>query len=84
MILTRCQRIHIGSTDLPRTIRLREKEDKLGLDAAYIQAKRWENTVGRPIVQAFAGALMSKKANKGVEKANYSVKKVDSDYFGDE
>jgi restriction system protein len=42
------------------------KEDKLGLDAVYIQAKRWQNTVGRPDVQAFAGALMGKKANKGV------------------
>ena len=42
------------------------KEDKLGLDAIYIQAKRWENTIGRPTVQAFAGALMGKKANKGV------------------
>ncbi|RJR07139.1 restriction endonuclease [Candidatus Parcubacteria bacterium] len=42
------------------------KEDKLGLDAVYIQAKRWNNNVGRPIVQAFAGALMGKKANKGV------------------
>ncbi len=42
------------------------KEDKLGLDAVYIQAKRWQNTVGRPDVQAFAGALMGKNANKGV------------------
>lgn len=42
------------------------KEDKLGLDVIYIQAKRWQNTVGRPDVQAFAGALMGKKANKGV------------------
>lgn len=42
------------------------KEDKLGLDAIYIQAKRWESTVGRPVVQAFAGSLMGKKAHKGV------------------
>lgn len=42
------------------------KEDKLGLDTVYIQAKRWEGTVGRPMIQAFAGALMGKKANKGV------------------
>jgi restriction system protein len=33
------------------------KEDKLGLDIIYIQAKRWENTVGRPEIQKFAGAL---------------------------
>jgi len=42
------------------------KEDKLGLDVVYIQAKKWDSTVGRPIVQGFAGALMGKKANKGV------------------
>ena len=42
------------------------KEDRLGLDVVYIQAKRWDSTVGRPVVQAFAGALMGKKANKGV------------------
>ena len=42
------------------------KEDKLGLDAVYIQAKRWETTVGRPIVQAFAGSLEGQKARKGV------------------
>jgi len=42
------------------------KEDKLGLDAIYIQAKRWEGTVGSPTVQGFAGALMGKGARKGV------------------
>lgn len=42
------------------------KEDKLGLDYVYIQAKRWENTVGRPAVQAFAGSLDEQKARKGV------------------
>lgn len=42
------------------------KEDKLGLDVVYIQAKRWENTVGRPVVQAFAGSLMGLMARKGV------------------
>ena len=42
------------------------KEDKLGLDVVYIQAKKWDGTVGRPIVQGFAGALMGKKASKGV------------------
>ena len=41
-------------------------EDKLGLDVIYIQAKRWENPVGRPEVQKFAGALMGQKARKGV------------------
>ena len=42
------------------------KEDRLGLDIIYIQAKRWENTVGRPEVQRFAGALQGKRARKGV------------------
>lgn len=42
------------------------KEDRLGLDAVYIQAKRWEGTVGRPLVQAFAGGLDGRRARKGV------------------
>lgn len=42
------------------------KEDKLGLDVIYIQAKRWQNTVGRPDVQAFAGSLEGHRARKGV------------------
>lgn len=42
------------------------KEDKLGLDAVYLQAKRWEGVVGRPEVQAFAGSLEGMRARKGV------------------
>jgi restriction system protein len=42
------------------------KEDKLGLDAIYVQAKRWENPVGRPVVQAFSGSLDGFRASKGV------------------
>jgi restriction system protein len=42
------------------------KEDKLGLDAIYVQAKRWDSTVGRPEIQKFAGALQGQRANKGV------------------
>ena len=42
------------------------KEDKLGLDCIYIQAKRWESSVGRPTIQAFAGSLEGMKARKGV------------------
>jgi restriction system protein len=42
------------------------KEDRLGLDVVYIQAKRWEGTVGTPVVQAFAGSLEGFKARKGV------------------
>lgn len=42
------------------------KEDKLGLDTIYLQAKRWEGTVSGPTVQGFAGALMGRKARKGI------------------
>ena len=42
------------------------KEDKLGLDTIYIQAKRWENTVPVREIRDFAGALLSKKARKGI------------------
>ena len=42
------------------------KEDKLGLDAIYIQAKRWEGTVGRPEIHKFVGALEGQRAKKGV------------------
>ncbi|MEB3215124.1 MAG: restriction endonuclease [Nostocales cyanobacterium 94392] len=42
------------------------KEDKLGLDTIYIQAKRWENVVTISAVRDFAGSLLSKKARKGV------------------
>lgn len=42
------------------------KEDRLGLDIIYIQAKRWENTVTRPEIQKFAGALQGKRARKGI------------------
>lgn len=102
------------------------KEDKLGLDTIYLQAKRWEGTVGRPEIQKFVGALQGKRARKGVfittgkfsddaleyvgriepkvilidgrELANlmidhnlgitttakYEIKRIDSDYFGEE
>lgn len=41
-------------------------EDRLGLDVIYLQAKRWEATVGRPEVQKFAGALQGQRAKKGI------------------
>lgn len=41
-------------------------EDRLGLDVLYIQAKRWEGTVGRPEIQKFAGALQGQRARKGI------------------
>ena len=42
------------------------KEDRLGLDIIYLQAKRWENVVGRPEIQKFAGALQGQRAKKGI------------------
>jgi restriction system protein len=42
------------------------KEDRLGLDIIYLQAKRWEGTVGRPEIQKFAGALQGQRARKGI------------------
>ncbi|MCF6155744.1 MAG: restriction endonuclease [Candidatus Brocadia sp.] len=102
------------------------KEDRLGLDTIYLQAKRWDGTVGRPEIQRFVGALHGKRAKKGVfittgrfsndafeyvesidpkvilidgralanymidfnlgttTAAKYEVKRIDSDYFGEE
>jgi len=103
------------------------KEDRLGLDVIYIQAKRWDNTVvGRPEIQGFVGALAGQGAKKGIfittskfssearsysprnetkivlmdgeqlaqymidfnlgvsSVTTYEIKKLDSDYFGDE
>ncbi len=41
-------------------------EDRLGLDVIYLQAKRWQQTVGRKEIQSFVGALAGQQANKGV------------------
>jgi len=102
------------------------RQDRLGLEGIYVQAKRWEGTVGRPVVQAFVGALQGARASRGVivsassfsqdaqqyatsvsprvvlidgarlaelmidlnvgvsVRETYQVKRVDSDYFGDE
>lgn len=104
------------------------KEDKLGLDIIYIQAKRWKpgNVVGRPELQKFVGALAGQGAKKGIfittsnftkeaseytprnetkivlidgeqlaqlmidynlgctPQQTYEIKKIDSDYFGEE
>ena len=40
--------------------------DRLGLEKVYVQAKRWQNVVGRPDIQAFYGALAGQRASKGV------------------
>jgi restriction system protein len=42
------------------------KEDRLGLDAVYVQAKRWQGNVGRPEIQKFAGSLQGVRAKKGI------------------
>jgi restriction system protein len=42
------------------------REDALGLDLIYVQAKAWTNTVGRPDIQRFFGALHGKRASKGI------------------
>jgi restriction system protein len=58
------------------------KEDRLGLDNIYIQAKRWDpsHTVGSPEVRHFAGALQEKKARKGVfiTTSNFSRDAIES------
>lgn len=55
------------------------REDKLGLDMIYLQAKKWEGTVGRPEIQKFAGALQGVKARKGVfiTTSNFSNEAID-------
>lgn len=55
-------------------------EDRLGLDKIYIQAKRWENTVGRPDIQQFKGALADQVAKKGVfiTTSSYSKEAIES------
>ena len=40
--------------------------DRLGLEKVYVQAKRWQSSVGRPELQAFYGALAGQKSKKGV------------------
>ncbi len=61
-------------------------EDRLGLDIVYLQAKRWQNTVTRPEIQKFAGALQGQRARKGIfittsafsEGAKDYVSRIDS------
>jgi restriction system protein len=56
------------------------KEDRLGLDMIYIQAKRWEGTVGRPEIQKFAGALQGHRAKKGIFITTSNFTKEARDY----
>ena len=54
--------------DLPyRNWKLSVDEPITGtIDVIYLQAKRWDGTVGRPEIQKFVGALHGKRAKKGV------------------
>jgi restriction system protein len=56
------------------------KEDKLGLDVIYIQAKRWDGTVGRPEIHKFAGALLGQRAKKGIFITTSNFSKEARDY----
>lgn len=58
------------------------KEDKLGLDIIYIQAKRWQpgNVVGRPEIQKFVGALAGQGAKKGIFITTSNFTKEALDY----
>lgn len=56
------------------------KEDRLGLDVLYIQAKRWEGPVGRPEIQKFVGALQGQRAKKGIFVTTSSFSKQAVDY----
>jgi len=56
------------------------KEDRLGLDTIYIQAKRWEGSVSRPEIQKFAGALQGFRAKKGIFITTSSFTKEAEDY----
>ncbi len=55
------------------------KEDRLGLDVIYIQAKRWDSTVSRPEIQKFVGALLGKQAKKGIfiTTSNFSKQAIE-------
>jgi restriction system protein len=59
------------------------KEDKLGLDIIYIQAKRWQpgNVVGRPELQKFVGALAGQGAKKGIFITTSSFTKDATEYI---
>lgn len=56
------------------------KEDRLGLDVIYLQAKRWQQAVGRPEIQSFAGALQGHHARKGVFLATSRFSQEAKDY----
>jgi restriction system protein len=56
------------------------KQDSLGLDVVYIQAKRWEGTVGRPDVAEFVGSLAGVRAQRGIMLTTSSFSKEAEKY----
>ena len=56
------------------------KEDKLGLDVIYVQAKKWEGVVGRPEIHKFVGALEGKRAKKGIFITSSAFTKEANEY----
>ena len=58
------------------------RQDALGFDKIYVQAKRWnsDHSVGSPDIQQFAGALMGKGANKGLFITTSKFSKAALDY----
>jgi restriction system protein len=58
-------------------------EDRLGLDVIYVQAKRWQDTVGRREIQSFGGALAGKKAQKGIFITTSGFKRSANEYAKD-
>jgi restriction system protein len=57
------------------------KEDKLGLDIIYIQAKKWESNIGRPEIQKFVGALQGQRAKKGISISTSSFNENAYEYI---
>lgn len=55
-------------------------EDRLGLDVIYVQAKRWDGTVGRPEIQKFAGALQGQHAKRGIFMTTSSFSREAADF----
>ena len=55
-------------------------EDRLGLDVIYVQAKKWEGTVGRPEIQKFAGALQGQHAKRGIFMTTSNFSKEAADF----
>ena len=56
--------------------------DRLGLEKVYVQAKRWQSSVGRPEIQGFYGALAGQRANKGVFITTSTFRQQAVDFAG--